>query len=501
MAQKTKQPAQSYDDLSERVTYLEGYVEHLQHVIQGANRQRFGQKSEAFPDSSNLLFPFMEGAEPSKKALDPIVDVDEPKPKKKPKKNSSLPVEVIIIPVSDEDKLCACGLEKAVIRHEISKRIHYIPAVYKIIEEHREVVACTAQCLGAMITAPAPKRMLPNIGITEDFLAHMIIAKMDDRQPLYHLEKKFKSRFGLSISRQNMARWIIRCSQAFMPLYNLMKDVIIEHDVASMDATTLQVLDEPGRLATTKSYVYCYRGGVDQKVILYDYNESDHQHYVAQWFDGFKGCIHSDADSFFKLIYQDDAIHAVNCNAHARRKFEAIAKQSKKRGLAHHAMKVYADLYKIERKAKNESMSPDQIKILRQTHAVPIIKEYRLWLEQKSLLAPKGSPIFKAMRYVLNNWDGLIKYCDDGRLKIDNNHTERAIKPFVIARKNFMFSKSQAGARALCMHFSLIRTAKAHQLDPYAYLSHVMKRMPHCKTVEDYEALLPWNVQIDRVAE
>ena len=112
---------------------------------------------------------------------------------------------------------------------------------------------------------------------------------------------------------------------------------------------------------------------------------------------------------------------------------------------------------------------------------------------------PQQSPIFKAMRYTLKNWDGVIRYLDDGRLSIDNNHTEREIKPFVIARKNFIFAKSQAGARAMAVHFSLIRTAKLHGLDPYHYYVQVMEKIPCCEKVEDYEKLLPWDIDMIKV--
>jgi transposase len=189
----------------------------------------------------------------------------------------------------------------------------------------------------------------------------------------------------------------------------------------------------------------------------------------------------------------------VLCNAHARRKFEPIAKASKKAVLAHHAMQVYRKLYAIERKAKDEKLNYEQIKQLRQKHVAPILNEFKAWLESKINLVPKQSPIFKAMRYTLKHWDGLTRYLDDGRLSIDNNHTEREIKPFVIARKNFMFSKSQAGARAMAIHFSLIRTATLHGLDPYRYYVHIMEQIPHCKTFEDYEKLLPWNVDLSKV--
>ena len=162
-------------------------------------------------------------------------------------------------------------------------------------------------------------------------------------------------------------------------------------------------------------------------------------------------------------------------------------------------MMVYAQLYKIEKKAKREKMTPEQRYQLRLQYAKPILEKFKVWLEEKIHLVPIKSPIAKAMKYALKHWDGLVRYLEDGRLSIDNNHTEQEIKPFVMARKNFLFAGSQEGARALCVHFSLIRTAKLHGLDPYRYYVKVMKDIPYCQTVEDYETLLPWSINLEKV--
>ena len=233
--------------------------------------------------------------------------------------------------------------------------------------------------------------------------------------------------------------------------------------------------------------------------IIYEYNEKNHKAFVKGWFDGFTGYVHSDADSFFGDLYAQDYVVSSLCNSHSRRKFEAISKQSKKEDLSHRAMMVYAQLYKIERKAKREKMTPEQRYQLRLQYAKPILEKFKVWLEEKIHLVPIKSPIAKAMKYALKHWDGLVRYLEDGRLSIDNNHTEQEIKPFVIARKNFLFTGSKEGARALCVHFSLIRTAKLHGLDPYRYYVKVMKDIPYCQTVEDYEALLPWNINLEKV--
>jgi len=489
-----------YETLTQRVEYQEQYINQLLHIISEFKRHRFGKKSESFYNPLQEQFPGLELPAADKIPEVPEITIDAHQRKKHKKNHEELPRHIVIIPVEEKDRICLCGCQKTFMRYEITEKLHYQPAIFEIIEEKREILACPKHCEKSISIASLPERALPKISITESFLAYIIVAKFDDRQPLYHLEKKFKSRFGLNISRQCMARWLIECAKALMPLYNLLKDSIIDYDIASMDATTLQVLDEPDRKATTKSYVYCFRGGgKGEEAIMYAYNEKEHKAFVANWFTGFKGYVHSDADSFFSALYARENVNAVLCNTHSRRRIQAITKISKKKGLAFHAMTVYSKLYRIETKARLAGMSAEERYALRQEYAKPLLIEFKQWLQEKAPLVPQKSPISKAIKYTLNHWAGLTRYLEDGRLLIDNNHTERSIKPFVIARKNFLFAKSQAGARAMCLHFSLIRTAKQHGLDPWRYYEKILKQIPSCKTLADYEALLPWQIDMAKV--
>jgi len=162
-------------------------------------------------------------------------------------------------------------------------------------------------------------------------------------------------------------------------------------------------------------------------------------------------------------------------------------------------MKFYKRIYTIERLAKDEKMNPDERLALRQLRTKPIMDEFKQWLDINFPTVLPKSPLGKAFNYCLKYWDGLCAFLEDGRLEADNNLTEQEIKPFVIARKNFMFCSSVEGANALCLHFSLIRTAKRHGLDPYRYYESILKAIPHCESVDDYEALLPWNIQLAKV--
>lgn len=479
--------------------------EYLMQQFKQLQRTQFGTRSEKYEDPNHPQQSLFDDNQPdSNENLTPndetnVVDIAAYKRRKK-KSNKETIKRIVIIPA--QNKICSCGREKKVIRYEVREFYHHVPAIFEKIEQRREVVACTSGCAGSIETAKKPDHVLPKIQASHSLLSHIIVSKFIDRQPLYHLEKQFNQRFGVNITRQQMANWLILLKPKLQPLLNLLKDEIIDYDIASMDATQLQVLREPGRPPTTKSYVYCFRGGLpSKKVVLFEYNAQMHKPYVANWFAGFQGFIHSDADPFFDLLSSQADIDLSYCNAHARRKFEPIAKAVKSDGIAHHAMRIYRQLYKIERDAKNRNLTPAQRHQLRQDKSKPILEDFKAWLENVApTLLPK-SPLGKAAAYALNHWDGLIRYLDDGRLEIDNNLTEQEIKMFVIIRKNFLFCTSVAGAQALCAHFSLLRTAIANGLEPYRYIKAVLDALPNCQTVEDYEAALPWNINLNDIPE
>ena len=453
LMKRCEQYAQAYDLLREQIREMQ--------------RHRFGKRSERYldPESPQLnlfednanLFCSVDAA--GQEIPEETLQIPAHTRKKKQKDRKELPRRIEIIPLLEQDKVCSCGSCKTVIRYEIKESIHYQPCIIEILEQRREVAACSKGCDNSIMTAIAPLHILPKIKATEAFLAFLVVSKLDDRQPLYHLEKQLSQRHGIDCSRQTMARWLIDLMAPLRPVYNLMKDEAIEYDIGSCDATTLQVLNEPGRSAETKSYVYCMRGGPPEKsVILYEYNDVQHKQFVSDWFEGFSGYLHVDGDNFFEQVGQTAKI--VNCNAHARRKFEPIARASKGSGIAKEAMRFFKELYKIEREAKNNELTPELRYELRQKKSKPLMDKFKIWLDDiYPTVLPKSS-LGNAVNYCIKFGAGLTRFLDDGRLEIDNNLTEQEIKPLVIARKNFLFCASVDGADALCMHLSFIRTAK-----------------------------------------
>ena len=222
-----------------RCEQYEQAYDQLQRQVQELLRNRFGRKSERFIDpENNQLDLFQDNAVlfAQAEAAGITIEDEELAPAKALKKKTTakkdLPRRIEVIHVSDKDKICACGACKTIIRYETKELLHYQPAIFEILEQRREVAACPKGCDGEIITAPAPLQVLPKIKATEELLAFLVVSKLDDRQPLYHLGKQLNERYGVDCSRQTMARWLVDLKVAMQPIYNLLKDQVIEYDIA-----------------------------------------------------------------------------------------------------------------------------------------------------------------------------------------------------------------------------------------------------------------------------
>ena len=285
------------------------------------------------------------------------------------------------------------------------------------------------------------------------------------------------------------------------PVINLLRDRLLAYDIVQMDETTVQVLKEPGKTAQSKSYLWVQRGGPpDKRVVLYDYNPSRSAAVPKDLLADYKGYLQTDGyDGYNAVVLSNDLIH-LGCMAHARRKFsDALKAQGKKKqaGRAHRGLSLIRKLYRVEKYVRK--FKPYERFTYRLQHAQPILEEIRAWLDKSLPQVPPQSATGKALNYMHNEWEKLVVYLKDGRLEIDNNGAENAIRPFVIGRKNFLFSTSVKGVKASANLYSLIETAKANDLEPYAYLRYLYTELPKAQTVEAIEALLPGNITMDQI--
>lgn len=406
--------------------------------------------------------------------------------------------------LSPEEKQCPCGAELECIGKETREELIYVPAKLEVVEHQSKKYICR-QCVEAKETdparsvtsktAPKPPQLIPKSFASPSLLAHIAVAKFCDHLPLYRQEQIFE-RLQIDLPRQTMSAWMIRIGEAIIPLINLLQDTILNYDVAFADETTLQVLNEPGRRAQTKSFIWCFVGGPpDQRCLIYQYHPQRSAAVAQDFFADYQGGLHCDGYGSYFPVLKSPQVVGLNCWAHVRRKFIEALPNGKEKGVAGHVVKFIRALYRIEEGLTAEKANPQRIWEVRQQKAVPILNELKLYLDEKAKTALPSSPIGATIAYTLKRWSYLTNYLKDGRYEIDNNRTERAIKPFVLSRKNWLFANSVAGAHTSARLFSLIETAKAHQLNPVAYLEYAFKKLPTCASLQDYEALLPFNLK------
>ena len=267
-----------------------------------------------------------------------------------------------------------------------------------------------------------------------------------------------------------------------------------------MDETPVQVLKEPGRAATSKSQMWVQRGGPPGKpVILFEYDPSRAQAVPLRLLEGWKGHLMADGLESYGAIAFTEGVTRLGCWVHARRRFVDAGNvlPEGKRGRAHEALALIGKLYAIEKEARE--LSDAERLARRQSRSRAVIDELRRWLDQVLPTVPPSSVLGGALGYLHRQWPRLTRYLERGDLPIDNNPAENAIRPFVVGRKAWLFSDTQAGARASALIYSLVETAKANNVEPYLWLRHVLRALPTAATVEHFEALLPWNLKAEQL--
>lgn len=356
-------------------------------------------------------------------------------------------------------------------------------------------------CQAEVKTASLPAQPIPKSMASPGLLAHVAVSKYQDALPLYRQEQMFR-RIGVNLPRITLAAWMLRLGERVQPLINLLRERVLEYAIVQMDETPIQVLKEPGKPATSKSYMWVQKGGPpEEPIVLYEYDPSRSQKVPERLLAGFKGDLQTDGDEGYDAVAAQPGIVQLGCWAHARRKFDeaikTLGKGKPRPGKATTGLAFIQKLYRIEKAIKDDS--PEARYRIRQEKAKPLLGEIRTWLDRSLPHVPPQSAVGKALHYLHTQWDKLIRYCEDGRLNIDNNPVERAIRPFVTGRKNWLFADTVKGAQASAALYSLIGTAKANHLEPYAYLRHVFKELPAAHNLQALEALLPCNLDPNKI--
>lgn len=499
---------------NERISALEGQVKELKALVAWyeeqfrlKKHQEFGASSEKTPAGQLELHLFNEAEITAEPAEDDQTAEEAASPKAR-KKNTrktletSLPVEVVTYSLPLEEQACSsCGKELHVMKNEVRRELQIIPAQVKIIQHEQEVYACRTcekeNTVTPILKAPMPEPVFPKSMASPSAVAYVLVQKYMAGIPLYRQEKQFEQ-LGVPLSRQTLSNWVLYVADQWLdPLIQQMRTALLDQAVLHSDETTVQVLHEKDRAATSTSYMWMYRTSREavEKCVLFDYQTTRAAKHPKRFLEGFKGTLHVDG---YKGYEDLPGVTLSGCWAHARRYFDQAQKaappvQSGKLTIAQQALQKIGELYKIEKKIS--SLTPDERLEMRKKESVLLVEAYFAWLKTiRPQVLPK-SKLGQAILYSLNQKKKLEQPFQNGHLEIDNNLAERSIKPFVIGRKNWLFSHSSKGAKASANIYSLIESAKENRLNVFNYLTCLLEELPNLdlKDPDKLNRLAPWS--------
>lgn len=494
------------EHLENTIVSLEQQVANLTEMVMLLRKDKFGPSSEKTPKQVEGQLSLFNETE-----IEADATIEEPikktvkgytKTSTKTKREElikDLPVREVLCESAPEDMNCPrCNSELRPIGKEtVREELEYIPAKLQIVRYVRmsyECPKCKHSDKPYIQKANTPTSLMNHSLASPSSVAHVMYEKYVNSVPLYRQEKDWEQ-LGIALSRATMANWVVRCSQDyFTPIIEHLRKELISRDIIHCDETPVQVLKEEGKKPQTKSYMWLYRTGNDNKhpVILYDYQPSRNGDHAVTFLKDFKGYVHSDGYSGYNKLTD---ITRCGCWAHLRRKFvEAIPTKKSSDSLTSAEIgRDYCDrLFQVEATLKD--LTPEERFTKRLELEKPILEAFWCWLESLNVL--KGSALAKAVTYATNQKKYMENYLLDGRCALSNNSAENAIRPFTVGRKNWLFADTPKGATASAAVYSIIETAKANGLNVYTYLEYLLLYMPDTdwqNHPEELEDLMPWS--------
>ena len=461
---------------------------------------RFGRKSEKDLNGIVQLSIFDEAQAQDEQQAESIAKADESitvaayERKKSTRKPlpKELPREQMIHDLAAEEKVCACGGALHKIGEDKSEQLEWVPAQVKVIEHIRMKYGCR-HCEEGVKTATLPAQPIPKSIATPGLLAEIMVSKFNNHLPLYRQEKILQN-MGVDICRATLSTWMLKAATIFLPLINVLKEHMLAGHYMQVDETTTQVMKELGRENTSTSYMWVFKGGPPgQHGVIFQYHPTRSGEVAANFLGDFQGALQCDG---FSGYYRFDGIPRIAlyyCWAHARRYFADIVKSlgKNKRGKAHVAIDFIARLYGVEKRAREKLLNFDQRQALRQQESLPVLLQFKEWLDKSVNEVPPQSAIGRAIAYTLNHWHYLVTYINNGEIEIDNNLVENMIRPFALGRRNWLFFGSPEGAKAGSVIYSLLQTCKLHVVEPYAYFKYLLSELPKRQPQANLSDLLP----------
>ena len=473
--------------------------DQLRHLLTQLRRAQFGRRSERL-DSEQMQLA-LEDVETTLAAHDAQTDKKQDPPAEQKKRRihrGALPAHLprIHVTLAPESAVCpCCNGAMHVIGEDKAERLDVIPAQYRVIVTHRPKLACRT-CESGVVQARAPERLIRNGIPTEALVAAVIVDKYAWHKPLYR-QAQIMALQGLPVDRSTLAGWVGPAAFELRPIYLRLKEILLGSARIAVDETRAPVLD-PGRGRTKTGYFWAISrddrpwGGADPPAVAYTYAPGRGTVHAATLLANYRGIVQCDGYAVYKSVAGPErhgAITLAFCWTHWRRKFVDI-EESGLAPIAHEAIVRIAAFYAIESRIRGRSA--DERRAIRQAETKPLVETLKVWLETQLATVSGKSLIAEAIRYGLNHWDGLVRFLDDGRIEMDTNDVERAIRPIALNRKNSLFAGHDDGAANWACLASLIETAKLNGVDPQAYLADVLAKLVDGWPVQKIDDLMPW---------
>jgi transposase len=481
-------------------------IENLNLLVLKLKRMHFGQRSEKLnADISQLELRLEElevgqAAAESLSAQMAVVAVNE-KVAKKPARRplpAELPREVETI--SPKQEACPdCGGMLRPLGEDVSEVLEYVPARFKVIRTVRPKLSCA--CCSRIVQEPAPHRPIDKGLAGPGLLAHVLVAKYADHLPLYR-QSEIYARSGIELDRSTMADWVGGASRTLRPLVEALKNYVLGAEKLHGDDVPVPVL-EPGNGKTKTGRLWTYvrddrpAGSVAAPAVWFAYSPDRKGEHPASHLKNYHGILQADGYAGFNRLYETGAIIEAACWAHVRRKFFDLH-QGHASPVAKEALERIAQLYGIEKEVRGRSL--DERRQARRSRSRPLLEAMHTWLKATLSKLSRKSELAKAITYALERWTALMVFVDDGRIEMDNNAAERALRTVAIGRKNYLFAGSDAGGERAAAVYSLLGSAKLNGIDPEAYMTEVLRRIAD-HSINRIGELLPWNLFTEAAAK
>ena len=480
-------------DIVGRIEHRDGEIERLKSIIKQLQRAQFGRRSERLdPDQLAFGLEDLDSDLAREEENRPLVEKQqtERSPHRKPLPDH-LPREDIRLDINGMTCAC-CGGPLHVIGENVSETLDWIPAQLRVIRTTRPKYACRA--CETVVQAPAPERVIAGGLATPALLAQVLVSKYCDHTPLYRQSQIF-ARHGVDLTRSTLAGWVGGACWWLEALQERLCRNVFSSDHLFADDTPVPVLDPGrGRTKTGRLWVYAREqrgwGGPEPPAAVYLFAPDRRAERPASHLESFKGVLHVDGYAGFEPLAGKGDVVLAACWSHTRRRFYEVA-QATNAPIAIEALRRIAELYAVEADVRGQS--PGHRLAARYNRSKPIVDAMRLWFEAQLPLVPGRSTLAEAIRYALARWEALTRFLHDGRIELDTNPVERAIRPVALGRKNHLFAGSDGGGHRWAVLCSLIETCKLNDVEPYAYLHDVLTRMLDGHPVNRLDELLPWN--------